>query len=212
MHTEDEVILPHHQFEVDSEQQQTNNNNINCNINNNGVWFSDVESDFNSLLNSVDPFCFPDNILFDVDDAITTTTAITATTCLNVSSSNFSVSEISEVMISRDSSTNLFHCPHCSKSFQYSSRLQRHLTVHQSKQFKCKICDKYFSRLDVMETHVAKTHGSSSSLHSSSSSSPSNSSSEVEDWSPVKRRFDDNDNNHLLKWFSTWGTRTPKGT
>lgn len=51
-----------------------------------------------------------------------------------------------------------FNCPHCSKSFRYSSRLKRHLTTHQNKQFPCRICHKLFSRIDVMETHIARTH------------------------------------------------------
>jgi len=155
--------------------------NTDVDVDDDNVWFCDVETDFTNFLSNVnvEPFGFEDTVLFDDDDAAA---------CLNnISSANFSVSEISEVKVGRDPATNLFQCPHCTKAFQYSSRLQRHLTVHQSKQFECKICFKFFSRLDVLETHVAKTHRGSNSLCSSSSSSPSNSSSDVDDWSPVKR-------------------------
>ena len=146
----------------------------NNNDDDDNVWFCDVEADFSNFLSNVDPFGFEDAVLFE-DDQV----------CLNnVSSTNFSVSEMSDVKVGRDPATNLFQCPHCSKAFQYSSRLQRHLTVHQSKQFECKICFKFFSRMDVMETHVAKTHRG---LNSLCSSSASNSSSDVDDWSPVKR-------------------------
>ena len=171
IHHDSGVLLPQQHFDDNNSNTDYNNSSS---TNNNNVWFSDVDStDFNNILGNVDPFNFSENILFEDDSANLT----------NYVSSN-------DVIVSRDPNTNLFACPHCSKTFQYCSRLQRHLTVHQSKQFKCKICDKYFSRLDVMETHVARTHGSSSSsLHSSSSSSPSNSSSEVDDWSPVKRGY-----------------------
>ena len=165
-HFEDTNNNSNNNFRNSNDFHSTGNQNNNTN-----AWFSDVDScsDFNNILSTVDPFIFSENILFDDDSA------------------NFVSS--SDVIVSRDPNTNLFMCPHCSKTFQYCSRLQRHMTVHQSKQYKCKICDKYFSRLDVMETHVARTHGSSSSsVHSSSSSSPSNSSSEVDDWSPVKQR------------------------
>ena len=56
------------------------------------------------------------------------------------------------------SSKNPFNCQFCSKSFRYSSRLKRHLTTHQNKQYPCRICHKLFSRVDVMETHIARTH------------------------------------------------------
>jgi uncharacterized Zn-finger protein len=61
----------------------------------------------------------------------------------------------------RDPKTKQYHCPHCEKSFQYSSRLQRHLTAHQQKQFRCEICDKFFSRGDVLASHRTKVHGES---------------------------------------------------
>ena len=175
-----------HHFEprpIDPSDSDTNvgigsNSNDDVDVDDDNVWFCDVETDFSNFLSNVEPFGFEDNILFEDDSA-----------CLNnVSSTNFSASETSEVKAGRDPATNLFQCPHCAKAFQYSSRLQRHLTVHQSKQFECKICFKFFSRLDVMETHVAKTHRGSNSLCSSSSSSPSNSSSDADDWSPVKRK------------------------
>ena len=67
----------------------------------------------------------------------------------------------------RDSSTKRYHCPHCEKSFQYGSRLRRHLTAHQSKQHKCSLCDKFFSRADVLASHRAKVHGESESVSSS---------------------------------------------
>ena len=51
-----------------------------------------------------------------------------------------------------------FNCQFCSKSFRYSSRLKRHLTTHQNKQYPCRICHKLFSRVDVMEVHIARTH------------------------------------------------------
>ena len=64
----------------------------------------------------------------------------------------------------RDSSTKRYHCPHCEKSFQYGSRLRRHLTAHQSKQHKCFLCDKFFSRADVLASHRAKVHGEPESV------------------------------------------------
>ena len=51
-----------------------------------------------------------------------------------------------------------YNCQHCSKTFRYSSRLKRHLTTHQKKQYPCRICHKLFSRVDVMEVHIARTH------------------------------------------------------
>ena len=51
-----------------------------------------------------------------------------------------------------------YNCKHCSKTFRYSSRLKRHLTTHQKKQYPCRICHKLFSRVDVMEVHIARTH------------------------------------------------------
>ena len=55
-------------------------------------------------------------------------------------------------------STNPFNCHHCCKSFRYSSRLKRHMTTHQNKQYPCHICHKLFSRIDVMEVHISRTH------------------------------------------------------
>ena len=66
----------------------------------------------------------------------------------------------------RDSNTKRYHCPHCEKSFQYGSRLRRHLTAHQSKQHPCSLCDKFFSRADVLASHRAKVHGESESVSS----------------------------------------------
>ena len=69
--------------------------------------------------------------------------------------------------LARDSNTKRYHCPHCEKSFQYGSRLRRHLTAHQSKRHKCSLCDKFFSRADVLASHRAKVHGESESVSSS---------------------------------------------
>ncbi|XP_059092595.1 zinc finger protein 501-like [Tigriopus californicus] len=73
--------------------------------------------------------------------------------------------------ISRDPQTKLYHCPHCDKSFQYSSRLQRHLSAHEEKKFHCHICDKYFSRSDVLSNHLSKVHQQWSPPNKSPSSS-----------------------------------------
>lgn len=81
------------------------------------------------------------------------------------------LTEINSTEVKRDPKTKLFLCAHCPKSFQYGSRLQRHLTTHQSKQFPCKVCDKYFSRRDVMEAHVIRVHRSNRLSSASSSSS-----------------------------------------
>jgi len=51
-----------------------------------------------------------------------------------------------------------FPCVKCPKSFQFRSRLQRHMTTHQSKQYRCNGCGKYFSRRDVMEAHMRRIH------------------------------------------------------
>jgi len=60
----------------------------------------------------------------------------------------------------RDLATKMFLCPHCPKTFRYSSRLQRHLTSHdERKRFACEDCGKLFSRPDVVATHRAKIHG-----------------------------------------------------
>ena len=56
--------------------------------------------------------------------------------------------------------TKLYHCTHCDKAFRYESRLQRHLTAHREKQFPCDVCNKYFSRQDVLISHQTKVHGS----------------------------------------------------
>ena len=56
------------------------------------------------------------------------------------------------------SSVSQLNCLYCSKTFRYSSRLKRHMTTHQNKQYPCHICHKYFSRIDVMEVHIARTH------------------------------------------------------
>ena len=69
--------------------------------------------------------------------------------------------------LERDSETKRYHCPHCEKSFQYGSRLRRHLTAHQSKRHQCSLCDKFFSRADVLASHRAKVHGEPESVTSS---------------------------------------------
>ena len=69
--------------------------------------------------------------------------------------------------LERDPTTQRYHCPHCDKSFQYVSRLRRHLTAHQSKRHKCSVCDKLFSRADVLASHRAKVHGEPEAASSS---------------------------------------------
>ena len=69
--------------------------------------------------------------------------------------------------LERDPTTQRYHCPHCDKSFQYVSRLRRHLTAHQSKRHKCSLCDKLFSRADVLASHRAKVHGEPETASSS---------------------------------------------
>ncbi len=44
---------------------------------------------------------------------------------------SISSSELISAKVKRDPTTKLFLCPQCPKTFQYSSRLQRHLTTHQ---------------------------------------------------------------------------------
>jgi uncharacterized Zn-finger protein len=131
--------------------------------NSNTIWFTEGnDNDLTTILNDIH-FNFDSEILFNDNPQM----AILPTR-INITKS----------FVKNNSKAELLQCPHCLKTFQYSSRLQRHLTVHQNKQFLCKLCSKFFSRLDVLKTHVARTHkmtSTTSSLAGSSSSSNSES-------------------------------------
>ncbi|KAG8758959.1 hypothetical protein FRC14_007009 [Serendipita sp. 396] len=68
-----------------------------------------------------------------------------------------------------------FPCPFCPAVFRKVGHLNRHTLKHTGTRFACEIpgCEKTFSRLDNMRTHMKNMHpSSSSSMTDSSSSSP----------------------------------------
>ncbi|XP_060591556.1 zinc finger protein 236-like isoform X2 [Ruditapes philippinarum] len=50
-------------------------------------------------------------------------------------------------------------CPHCSKSFQKPSQLERHVRIHTGdKPYKCQICPKSFNQKGALQMHVLGRH------------------------------------------------------
>ncbi|XP_072515288.1 PR domain zinc finger protein 15 isoform X2 [Salminus brasiliensis] len=52
----------------------------------------------------------------------------------------------------------LYQCGLCSKVFQNSSNLNRHIRSHGDKLFKCEECDKMFSRKESLKQHISYKH------------------------------------------------------
>ncbi|XP_038129792.1 PR domain zinc finger protein 15-like, partial [Cyprinodon tularosa] len=52
----------------------------------------------------------------------------------------------------------VYRCSLCSKVFQNSSNLNRHVRSHGDKLFKCEECDKLFSRKESLKQHISYKH------------------------------------------------------
>ncbi|CAL9685926.1 unnamed protein product [Knipowitschia caucasica] len=65
-----------------------------------------------------------------------------------------------ELVIKRTKSREqkVYSCPLCSKVFQNSSNLNRHIRSHGDKLFKCDDCDKLFSRKESLKQHISYKH------------------------------------------------------
>ncbi|XP_015588875.1 zinc finger protein 184 [Cephus cinctus] len=62
-------------------------------------------------------------------------------------------------------------CPHCIKTFASRLALQRHLTVHKHKtklRYVCYMCDKQFSNVAKLKSHIGNSHDSSKTEEKSS--------------------------------------------
>ena len=114
------------------------------------AWSGDEEKELSTMLDLGDCFGGESIVLFgeEQEEVVPSSTSVPGTPPPQQQQQEFR----------RDPKTKLYHCQHCPKSFQYVSRLQRHASSHQGKQFRCEVCDKLFSRVDVLASHRNRIH------------------------------------------------------